>query len=396
MATNQDNTTTGINCSHSLWNYESAGSFNNGQGYAFYRPANVLTFSGQAVNNGAVSYGPLTISGKGDVNLPAGFVGTTTRGWYMLSNPYPSPIELTSGQRLGMGFDAQMQFWDSDLGNWVSPAPGATITVAVGQAFQMRVTNDGTPTATYAVSNSHRVATTGATFFKTDDNNSYLNVTLTEGSYTSTAHVYFVDGATDGFDAAYDANRLFGLVERPYVYTLEQNGQFLSYNGLPLLTTGAAKSFPLSVHIGANGNHTLTFEGVDLTNATVVLEDLTTGNMYSVTEGYVHSFTAQVGDSPNRFVLHFNAAAVSGIQTSANNQVSLFPNPTTGRATVMLAANSGFSKLVVLDLAGKVVYTDAINSNESNKTFNISEFASGVYTVKLVGNVTVTTKLIKQ
>ena len=395
MSINEDNTTTGINCSHSLWNYESGGSFSNGKGYSFYRPSTLLTFTG-TVNNGSVSYGSLGYSNKGAVLLPPAFGGSSTRGWHMVSNPYPSPISLSAAQRTAMGFEAQTQFWDSDLGTWVSPAPGSTITVAVAQAFQVRVAGGVGNTATFAVDNSNRVATVNATFYKTEENTDYLNITLNDGVNSNTASLNFVDGATDAFDAAYDANRLFGLVDRPYIYTIEQNGEFLAYNALPLLTQGETKSVPLSLHVGINGNCTITFNGINVANATVMLKDLTTGNMYSVTEGYVHTFAAQTTDNPNRFVLHFNASAVSSIANVLENRVTMFPNPTAGRATIMMEANHGFSELQVLDINGKLVVSDRIAANENNKSFDIRNLASGVYTVKLNGNNTITKKMIKQ
>jgi hypothetical protein len=395
MSVNQDNTTTGINCSHSLWNTESSGNFVNGKGYSFYRSPSITNFSGQEVNNDLVTYGPLGYSNKGVVILPPAFGGTTTRGWHMISNPYPSPISLTAAQRTAMGFETQMQFWDSDLG-WITPAPTGTVTVAVAQAFQVRVAGGVGATAIFTVDNSQRVATVGATFYKTDETSNYVNVTIGDGSYTNKTSIYFVDGATDAFDAAYDANRLFGLVERPYVYTIEQNGEFLSYNALASLVAGNSKSVPLSVHIGVNGTHTLTFDGIDAANATVVLEDLTSGNMYPVTEGYVHTFSAHTTDNANRFALHFNANAVSSITNILDNRVTMFPNPTAGRATIMMEANHGFNELQVLDINGKLVVSDHIAANENNKSFDISNLASGVYTVKLNGNNTITKKMIKQ
>jgi hypothetical protein len=120
----------------------------------------------------------------------------------MISNPYPSPISLTAAQRTAMGFETQMQFWDSDLG-WITPAPTGTVTVAVAQAFQVRVAGGVGATAIFTVDNSQRVATVGATFYKTDETSNYVNVTIGDGSYTNKTSIYFVDGATDAFDAAY-------------------------------------------------------------------------------------------------------------------------------------------------------------------------------------------------
>ncbi len=399
MSMNQANTTTNINCSHSLWSYESAGSFVNGKGYNLYRAPGVLAFEGRNVNNGDISYGPLGYSNKGMVNLPAPFngygtlIGQTTRGWHMVSNPYPSPIELTAAQRTAMGFEAQVQFWDSDIKDWVTQV--GTVTVAVGQSFQVRVAGGVGSSATWSVNNSHRRTATGVTFYKTDEEDGYINMTLSNGNESNTAHVYFVDGATDGFDAAFDANRLFGVGSRPYIYTVEPNGERLSYNAMAPLNAGESKSVPLATYVGKNGTYTITFDGLSVANTLVMLEDLTTGNMHQVSEGYVHIFTAKTTDNPNRFVLHFNALSASGIKNVDLSTVKVFPNPTNGRFTILLDENHEMNMVSVYDFSGRVVFSEKINQAETQKALDLSGFANGLYTVQIVGKQTISQKVVK-
>jgi len=399
MAMNQDNNTTGINCSHSLWSSESSGSFASGKGYNIYATPGILAFEGRNVNNGTVNFGPLGYSNKGDIGLPApfngygGLIGQTTRGWHMVSNPFPSPIELTAGQRTAMGFEAQVQFWDSDITGWVTEV--GTINVAVGQAFQVRVAGGVGSSATWSVNNSHRIATTGVTFYKTDGADEFINMTLSNGTHSNTAHVYFVDGATNGFDALYDANRLFGVGSRPYIYTVEPNGERLSYNAMAPLNAGESKTVPLSTYIGKNGTYTITFDGVDAANTLVVLQDLTTGIMYQVTEGYVHTFTANTTDNPNRFMLHFNMQSALGIKNVDLSTIKVFPNPTNGRFTVLLNENHEMNKIAIFDFSGRVVFAEDISQNETQKTLDLSGFANGLYTVQVVGKQTVSHKLVK-
>jgi hypothetical protein len=400
MVLNEDATTTALNCSHSLWFMESTGTFVSGEGYNLYGTPGVMAFSGADVNNGPVSYGPLGYSSKGLVNLPTGFGTTTTRGWHMVSNPFPSPIQLTGAQLNAMGLEAQIQLWSSAGGGWISLNPLTTATIAVGQGFQVRVAGGVGNFATFAVDNSHRVATTGVPFYKTESlpQTQYVNMTLSNGNSTqdNTAMVYFQDGATPAFDAAYDANRLYGVDNIPYLYTTEQNGEHLSYNALPLLAAGTSQTVPVGVLSGGVSAMTLTFDGIATVPGTVLLEDLKTGAMYPVSEGYVHSFTVQPGDAQNRFMLHFNAAGANGIADLNYSNVSVYPNPTSGKATIMLPANHGFNEVVIYDLEGKAMISDRIAKDETSKSVDISALAAGVYTVKLKGATSLNQKLIKK
>lgn len=396
-----EDATISFNCTHNLWFYESAGTFTSGKGYALYAVPGTLAFSGNAVNNGAVSYGPLGYSNKGNVNLPAGFQGTTTRGWHIVSNPYPSPIVLTGAQLNAMGFDAQIQRWNSATGTWVSSNPLSSVVIAVGQAFEVKVNGAPGSTATFAVDNTFRSTVTNPAFYKTEDvpQQQYVNLTISNGNaaQNNTSMVYFQDGATTAFDHTYDANQLFGLEDLPYVYTLEQNGELLSYNALPLLTAGNPQSVPVGIYNKAAGNLSLTFEGINTVGANVVLEDLKTGTLYPVTEGYVHNFTTQAGDAPLRFMLHFNKDnTTTGITSVEANNITLFPNPTANVVNLLLQPQHGFNEMSIINLQGQVVLQTALQAGETTQTIDLSALPAGVYTIKLSGSNTATRKIVRQ
>ena len=123
------------NCAQSLWHVKATGNLTNARGYAVNATANTtLAFTG-TVNNDDRNYGPLGRQ-AGSLDQWNGN-NTTTRGWHLVSNPYPSPITFTNGS-LGADFDNQIQLFD---GSSFTPFTlnSGSVTVAVGQGFQIRV-----------------------------------------------------------------------------------------------------------------------------------------------------------------------------------------------------------------------------------------------------------------
>lgn len=162
------------------------------------------------------------------------------------------------------------------------------------------------------------------------------------------------------------------------------------------VSQGTTKTVPLSAYIGQDGAHSITFTGIDAAGTLVMLEDLATGTMHQVTEGYVYNFNAAQTDNPNRFMLHFSTATVTGISSTENEAVRLFPNPTAGNATVLFGENHMYNQLSVTDLSGKVIVAETVEPTENSKTIDISNFASGIYTVRLSGKNVAVQKLVKQ
>ena len=74
-----------------------------------------------------------------------------------------------------------------------------------------------------------------------------------------------------------------------------------------------------------------------------------------------------------------NAAGVSEIKGATTN-VNIFPNPTTGLLNIVASENS---TVEITDLTGKqVLFQTALNANVKQE-FNVSDFANGMYIVKV-------------
>jgi uncharacterized delta-60 repeat protein len=377
------------NCGQSLWHVIASGSFENARGYVFTQVPTFgsraeLTFTG-TVNNGAVSY-----SGLGRQNIPDidqwDGLATSTSGWHLVSNPYPGPITLSAATLTAMGFDAQIHFIGN--GNFISVNPLATTTIAKGQAFQIRKTSVG-GSASFTLDNNNRTVNLLALpqYRQQQPQQQYVNITLANAQYENTAMVYFEEEATSAFDSKYDANRLFGAKHVPLIYTTEANGERLSYNALPLLEVGNTQSVPVGVYDGATaGEFTLSFDGINTLNATVMLEDLKLNTMHPITEGNTYTFTTEAGDSRDRFLLHFSADIATGIANTTMQGVRLFPNPTTGETNLILNENHGFSKAVIIDISGRTVQTYELNNTNTKEVLNTAKLNNSIYFIQLTGS----------
>ena len=399
-------------CSHELWSYKGSGNLTEGRGYAAYLPGGgTITFSGD-VNNGPISYGSLSYSSAGDVNLPPPFEPfTSTRGWHMVSNPYPSPIEIPADFLTANGFDAQVAFWDADDDNFsLISNTGNNIPVAVGQGFQIRVAGVGN-SATMEFTNAIRVDNF-ASFVKSNEQfNNFLQVNLTNKStdQEDEALVIFREDATEEFDSKYDMNRLFGNPQQAQIYS-RIGTQTAFHNSLPLLVADEQVSVTMGYYQGNGSEFELTFENLNTleTNelqVAVILEDTKLGEFLQVDASTVYEFTYEDGDDVDRFILHFHPTAKSAeeeedvlsIDELSNTKVALFPNPTNNSAKVILDQNHTFEILTVTDLTGKQIERKVLTAGQLNIDIHLGGLSNGLYIVTLNGEATqVVKKLIKQ
>lgn len=381
------------NCAQSLWFVKSTGTLTNGRGYSLNNPSTTLTFGG-TVNNGTVSYQNLTRQ-SGTIDQQDG--STSTRGWHLVGNPYPSPITLVGADLTSMGFDAQIQRYNDATGNWISNDPLISVTLPVGQGFQIRKTTVG-GTADFELDNSFRTINSPDPFYRQQaPREHYLTMTLDNGSMADESMIYFYDGATDGFDALYDANRLMGKITNPHLYTVADDER-LSYNAYALMQPEETKTVPVGVHSGVYGQFTLTFNDLNTLNAVVILEDTKLGTFTELTDGYVYTFTTVAGDANERFLLHFaqnKEEQPVGIDIITQEDIKLYPNPTSDNLTIELPKEHQYNQAIILNVAGQqVMNLDGVD-DKTTLLLNTTKLSEGIYYIKLQGAYSTTLRFIK-
>ena len=75
----------------------------------------------------------------------------------------------------------------------------------------------------------------------------------------------------------------------------------------------------------------------------------------------------------------------------------VYPNPTFGDLNIKITGLLNVSSIHLYDLSGKALYSETISDGEEHtyiKTLNLSNFAAGIYLLKLVDNQNVITKKI--
>lgn len=334
----RENATPVFNCAQSLWHVKSAGTLENGRGYSMkVNPNATYSFSG-TVNNGVVTVTGLT-SNSGDINDH--FTGPSQqRGWHLLANPYPSPIQITASDRTSQGFLGQIQIWNPASGSFV-PSVG-TVTIPVGQGFQIK--NISGSTQSFTFTNDMRVATVGATFYDNEDWCNYFTTIRVNGNgYTDETVVFFHNLATDEFDNALDANKLPGNYFQPTLFTMAGT-QRMSYNGLP--NPMASKVVPLNFAAGTNGTFTLEFNNLNTfpLSSMIFLQDLKTGVEINIREQNTYTFNGLASDNIDRFRIRFEPSVSVNVQhnacnNSADGKITL-QNPSSINWTAELYANN--------------------------------------------------------
>jgi hypothetical protein len=262
-----------------------------GRGYSgWMNDGSIISITG-APNTGDVSF-----STTGTTGAVAG-----ASGWHVLSNPFTSPLDVTS-------VNTSSSFSSVQIYNGASgPFSGTFLPVqltgplAVMQGFVAEHAG-GSP-----VFNALEASrSTGNEVWQRPDFGHMLNLTLLGNGVGDQTFVYFKHDATDNFDNAGDCKKRQSDAGYPTLFTMN-NGERMSLNGLS--SDNMNRSIDLGLMPGITGNFTLSFDGLNSFPATtlIFLEDKLTGEMFSVREVNEYTFDADVNDSEDRFVLHFTS-----------------------------------------------------------------------------------------
>lgn len=130
----------------------------------------------------------------------------------------------------------------------------------------------------------------------------------------------------------------------------------------------------------------------------IVTPNTTWANVPGITTGFESLDDAGFGGF--QFLLRANFGQTyswaSVDETTGVTDFKLMPNPTTGLVTVVFTNNSPDTRISVLDATGKLVKDEFLYNNSTvNHTVDLSHFANGVYTIRVVsGNDIINRKVI--
>ncbi len=336
-------------------------------------------FTGGLLNTGNYTNSSLTNTGTG-----------STRGYTLLSNPYPSYLDWTAAYTAAVATNVNLSssIWyrSNDGTNMVYDIYNATGAIATNnsggtttqyippmQAFWVYNPNDGT-TGSVTFSNSMRSHQNNGGLKSSTDFPAFVRLNLENDGAIDQTVLYFDNNAATGYDN-FDSDKMM-VSNAAQVYSFVDNKK-LAINGMKSIK--ANKQVPLTVEFPTAKSYSFNATEVAMTDGIVLLEDRLMNVFQDLTMNPVYAFDAVAGTDANRFVVHFQAnSGVAGIETAEENGIDIVSNAS-GLVTITLSEElPAMGTIQIIDINGKVIATQAIN--EQTTTMNINA-ATGVYHV---------------
>ena len=364
-------------------------------------------------------------TGNYDVSLTR-VRGNADAGWALVGNPYPSPIDgrgfFTNGNAPGL--DQSFYVVESEgpysgmyrsfVKGFGGAGPGAQDEgnpfIAAGQGFFVRVSEEAvTVGGRLQFRNAQRVTNYGTQVtMQRGSTSAQPTVGLALRGTTGPVDKLFVYAdaqATAAFDSGYDAWKLSNSTGLNLSSRSAAN-HALSIDGRPAFT--AATRIALAVGVPTAGTYTLS--AASLTNLPAGLDaylsDAATGQTIKLAAGTTHRFSVSAAESQalllGRFTLSFSAASVLASASGVSaGQVSVYPNPASGRFTVSLPAIAGARTVeaTLLNSLGQVVRRQSVSLSAGGTRFDVvaDGLGAGVYSLRLTaGAVSLTKRVVLQ
>lgn len=241
--------------------------------------------------------------------------------WNLMGNPYPSTINWDAagwnkagiqGNTIHVWDGLQYQTWNGTLG---SMGDGL---IAKGQAFFIQGSQASmTLTATESV----KSATTGTTYRTSGEEAQFLELLITDNTYTDKAYIHFANGAQNAYDNQ-DAGKLLN-----YIFSfssLSTDSVQLSINAIE--ATSCNINIPLAIEYIWEGTYSLKHNNISSIPKylTVSLQDKYTGQSYNLRENQSFDFDINSEiESKNkyRFSIQISSKAIDTSITAKGSQI---------------------------------------------------------------------------
>jgi hypothetical protein len=246
--------------------------------------------------------------------------------------------------------------------------------------------NAASPSVTFP--NSARVHDNSVPFYKeaqapNDVDVLYLKAQGNGRESYDLASVVFRDYTTSKYDDAYDAQKIYGDVQTPQLYTLSDDNVNLTINSLPF--SDKSSTIPLNLQVFENGTGSYTLTASNLASfrsgTTIFLEDKKETKTQDLTLNPVYSFNYANGDDPARFLLHFYNPYFGINNHSQNNYLQIY---SFGHDVYVKnrTENLQTGQVFLYNMMGREIAQKQLDRIQLNKyTFNLPD---GYYLVRVI------------
>ena len=361
------------------------------------------TLEGYALNFGNAS-DPSLIEISGEVNNGdysrrlQNSDGLYTKGFSLVGNPYPSPIDWDSSGWTKQNIDDAIYFFEASsddqyTGTYTSYVNGISSTgntsasiIPSMQGFFVKV-SDGFSSGNLGVSNEVRVNDFSQGFYKNhsvENTKNYRSlVRLTAKLNDQQAHdamvVYFSPFTSDDFEKDKDALKMMNTSQNvPNLYSLAPSAKKLSVNGLP---DAEENLIPLGLMTEEDGWITIGISNIENISATYIyLIDRTENTFQDLRNSKEYKFKLKKGVYESRFKLLLTNKRFSNTSDLKMDVLSVSYN----RQTLLAKVNLNSSQKGVLRLInvnGQVVDNLEIRGENIYELSGIT--SSGIYFITL-------------
>lgn len=351
------------------WSYmtaTSSGTIISGIGYAVkLTSAGEISFTGNMkVDNTSI---PLTTSGN---------------GFNLLGNPYTSYINSNSVLTSSTSslISQTLWVWNQSKNRYDTKIAADNFKIAPGQAFFVQSNGVSGNILIDENDQTHEATDT----FQRTISKPEIHLTLSDGTASKEAKIYYLENATIGFDNGYDGPVFGGIVNdfSIYTYTIEDGlGANLAIQSLP---DNNYENMVVPIGINTASGREITFTTVVLNlpaDIKVFLEDRLT-NTFTRMDEAKSDYTVTLNETLNgigRFYLHTTKSALS-LEDLILNSVRIYKiDLSTLKITGLPQGKTSF---YLYNILGKKMMTTIFTSN-GNKEISLSKLASGIYLIKI-------------
>ncbi|MBC8489539.1 MAG: S8 family serine peptidase [Bacteroidetes bacterium] len=312
--------------------------------------------------NGVLNVGNYT-TGAGNFY---GLQYNTGRGLNLICNPYASALEADIDTWSKYKIANSVWTWAPDQGNYVywngidgeNRYGWGTLTGGIIPSMQafFVLANGANPSLT--IPQSNRVHSNQAYYKGTSGMSNTIRLDIEGNGYSDAIFIRFNENATDAYDSDFDVKKLFGLDEAPQLYSIIPD-EVLSINSLAELED--YKIVNIGFECGVPEIFTIEASEIESfgKSITIYLEDLKEGIIHNLSENPSYPFVHEIGDDPNRLLLHFGEP--SSIDENNQFSVRIYSNE---NIVYIQNPESTDGDIIIYDMLGREIIREKIKNKD--------------------------------
>ncbi len=344
-----------------------------------------------AINPQTLNSGAYNINVTNTNSAPFGEI-PQHRGWNLIGNPYPSPIDWDAAGWTKTNIDNTIYFWNSTIQNYSyyigtggnDYSTGTALNngsryIPAMQGFWVKVPNTGS--GNVSLDNSVRVLSNQG-FYKNRRNNE-IKLIVNANDFFDETLIRFNPNSGNNFDSNYDAYKLFSKNTDVPQLSSRISDASLAINTLTEIKK--ALEVKLSFFCGKSGEYSISSKYIESIDPfiPVYLEDCKEELMINLREVSQYNFFYNKSDQLNRFVLHFDPPEFKVENMELSSLIHIFSYE--DKIYIKSNTTDKFSGYVEMyDMNGRIIMKynpDVIFDNEIKV-----DFADGCYVVRVITN----------